>query len=194
MKMPSRMLAQCQYQLDTNRINSRNQLKGINILEAMAARGVIQLELSETAVDELQRNPSSSQAQKANEFVYTETLAESPEEQHMLALIQSVLFPGGVKTQQQVNDTEIVFNAFKYGYILITNDGDSKRQPNGILGNKAKLKKLGINVMRDEEAIKHVERHIRLRDKSARFNAKRAGLQLPSWVDDDLNFLLAQLS
>lgn len=60
-----------------------------------------------------------------------------------------------------MNDVRIVFHACKYHYILITNDGDSRSQPTGILGNASILKnELRIIIMRYSEAVGMVQSEI----------------------------------
>ena len=51
------------------------------------------------------------------------TKGDTPKEIGQLKKIESVLFPQGVLTESEKNDIEIVFNAWKYGCTLVTNDG-----------------------------------------------------------------------
>ena len=80
---------------------------------------------------------------------------------------------------------EIVFNAKKYCRILITNDGGSRSQPGGILGNASRLAELGITVMSDNCAVEKVEEKIRSRDKRAQKIADKFGDFLPEWFNQD---------
>jgi hypothetical protein len=64
----------------------------------------------------------------------------------------------------EANDVEIAFNANKYGAILVTADGGSRRQPGGILGNRVALARLGVQVMSDGEAVALVREKIQERD------------------------------
>ena len=78
-----------------------------------------------------------------------------------------------------------LFNAQKYGGILVTNDGGSKRQPGGILGNARSLGKLGVRVMRAAEAVRFVRERIIVRDKNARLGTQRYDTPQPEWVGQD---------
>ena len=99
--------------------------------------------------------------------------------------IERAVFPGGAASQSQRNDVDIVFNALKYGATLITNDGGSKRQPGGILGNRDRLADLGVRVMTPPEAVRLVRQRIAERDERARRSAERDGKRLPEWVGKD---------
>lgn len=143
MTMPKRYV-HLEFQIDTNRINAREALPCMNLLEAWAADGVIQLEMCRKAQDEASQGKSVTRAMKASRYIYSETLAGTSEEQEVLGEISDILFPAGIQTPSQWNDVEIVFNAWKYKCILITDDGGSKRQPGGILGNRERLAQLGM--------------------------------------------------
>ena len=79
----------------------------------------------------------------------------------------------------------IVFNARKYGAILVTHDGASKRQPGGILGSREPLHALGVSVMTAHEAVDYIRRRIAERDKRARRLASERGVKAPNWVGED---------
>ena len=173
------------FQIDTNRINSRGHLENMNTLEKWRKDGVILMEMSEVAQKEcvVDRNPK--RVEKTLGYIFSETLAETTEEQELLTRIERILFPEGAKTQNERNDVEIVFNAKKYGSILVTADGGSKSQPGGILGHKEELAGLGIQVMSDEEAVQHVRGFIAARDRQATWKHERFGMPLPDWVGKD---------
>ncbi|OGX27368.1 MAG: hypothetical protein A2705_01990 [Omnitrophica WOR_2 bacterium RIFCSPHIGHO2_01_FULL_52_10] len=99
--------------------------------------------------------------------------------------IQLILFPLGVQSRNNQNDVEIVFNAWKYFRILVTDDGDSRSQPVGILGNRDHLADIGIRVMRDDEAVELVKQKIIDRDQRARRIVLMEGKSLPDWVGLD---------
>jgi hypothetical protein len=122
---------------------------------------------------------------QAYAYIATETLANTPHEKLLLHNIERVLFPAGARTRSERNDAEIVFNSIKYEAILITQDGNSNRQPGGILGNRDKLKKLGANILTDGEAVRFVEDMIRKRDDVARKICEQMGEPLPEWVGED---------
>jgi len=132
------------------------------------------------------RGKSAKRARKAKSYIYS---IVSPDMQaqyrHRLDEIENILFPSRARTQRQLNDVRIVFNAAYYMSILVTNDGDSNTQPNGILGNRDKLTKLGIQVMRDSEAVELVRKRIKQRDDRARTVASITGQPLPEWVGID---------
>lgn len=177
------------FHIDTNRINSKAQLKHMNILEQWHELDVVFIEMSHIAQKEATQGSNSSRTEKAYTYIATETLASTRSEQETLMQIQHILFPQRVKSQKEWNDVEIVFNAHKYRSILVTADGSSKRQPNGILGNAEGLRRLGIQVLRDHEAVQLVKQKIQNRDQRARRVSQITGQELPSWVGRDLDIL-----
>lgn len=177
------------FHIDTNRINSRLKLKYMNVLEQWHERDIIYIAMSEVAQKEAVKNGDGDRAEKAYSYGATETLARTPNEVKQLRQIEKLLFPDGVKSQNEWNDVEVVFNAHKYFAILITDDGGSNRQPKGILGNAQKLHQLGIKVFRDCEAVELVKRKIIAKDQIARELASTAGAPLPDWVGKDLDVL-----
>ncbi len=82
----------------------------------------------------------------------------------MVRNFETILFPGGANTANQRNDVDIVFNSVKYCVKLITNDGGSKRQSRGILGNRPALFKIGATVLTPDEAQTEVVEAIKKRD------------------------------
>ncbi len=173
------------FQIDTNRINSRGRLENMNRLEKWHEDGVILIEMSEVAQKECIADRDRKRAEKTFGYIFSETLADTTEEQELLTRIERILFPEAVKIQNEKNDVEIVFNAKKYGSILVTADGGSKSQPGGILGHKEQLAGLGIQVMSDEEAVQLVRSLIARRDRLATRMHERFGVPLPDWVGKD---------
>lgn len=156
------------FQIDTNRINAKQDRIYMNQLENWHNDEIIFIEMSRVAQEEILRENRKSiysitRKKKVYCYTFSETCADTQEETFMLKTIENILFPLGAKNISENNDVEIVFNAWKYGCILITDDGDSKRQPGGILGNKKKLKEIGITVMRDYEAVDYVRNKIKYR-------------------------------
>ena len=94
------------------------------------------------------------------------------------------MFPDGVKDENQRNDVIIVCEAIKYNAILVTNDGGSKKQPGGILGNAHKLKNY-VQIMRDTEAVDFINSKITHRDEINRKVAEHTGEALPEWTGKD---------
>jgi hypothetical protein len=158
----------------------------MNMLENWASKGVISIDMSQVASKEAQKGSNKKRTDKAREHILTHTHASTPEEQRKLKRIQEIVFPNGITNENQSNDCEIIFNADKYGCILITNDGASKKQPGGILGNAERLKnELNIRVMSDVEAVEEVIRCVQIRDSQCREIARAFNLKLPFWVGKD---------
>lgn len=171
--------------IDTNRINSRQTLPAMNMLEEWQRRGVIEILLPETVADEAARGENQIRRMKVRSFIHTLDDVETDAERERRQRIAELLFPNGTKDQTQLNDAGIVFNADKYGGILITADGGSRRQPGGILGAREGLHALGVRVLTDVEACTLVETRIRERDERARRDAVETGLPVPRWVGAD---------
>jgi hypothetical protein len=178
-----------EFHVDANRINARKNLKYMNVLEYWHENDVIYMEMSEIAQKEAAHGGNPHRFEKAYTYAATETLASPSAKAQMINQISAVLFPQGIKSPKERNDVEIVFNAHKYERILITDDGGSKQQPGGILGNRERLSSLGIQVMRDYEAVEFVKHKIIERDESARRIASRTGESLPHWIGKDLDIL-----
>jgi hypothetical protein len=183
-KMPERSLL-LEFYIDTNRINSRQNLPNMNQLEIWHKDHVISIQMAEEAHDEAIRGNNPTRAKKARSYIYS-TVSPSMQVQyrHIRHEIENILFPSGVRKLNEVNDVRIAFNAAYYMSILVTNDGDSKSQPNGILGNRDKLAKF-VQVMRDSEAVEFVKERIKDRDERARKVASASGQPLPDWVGKD---------
>jgi len=182
---PERCLSAVTFMVDTNCVNARQKIVAMNQLEAWAADEIIELITSETAQKEMTLGGSISRIRKAYKFIYTCSEISTPEEHEQLRKITSILCPIGVSTQNQRNDIDIVFNAGKYLRPLITNDGGSKSQPGGILGNRAQLAAIGIKVLTPDEAVAKVEEKIRARDEHARQWAEYYKTEIPDWVGKD---------
>ena len=145
--------------------------------------------MSEVAQDEAFKGGNSARFEKACNYLATVPYADTIEEKRLIKQIMTILFPNGVRNKNEWNDVEIVFNTKKYDSILITNDGDSKKQHGGILGSASKLHLLGIKVMRDQEAVELVASKIKERDKRAKKIAETIGEALPEWIGRDLAIL-----
>ena len=175
------------FHIDTNRINARGNLDNMNLLEDWKSKGVISLDMSETATCEAFAGSDIKRREKTRNYWSSQDFADTPEEKLIIESIKNILFPNnGSLSSKQENDVKIVFNAGKYKCYLITNDGGSKKQPSGILGSSEHLKnKLGIKVMRDEEAVSLVKRYIKNRDITCKKISNRTTEPLPDWVGKD---------
>ncbi len=178
-----RSLPEC-FHIDANRINARGHLTHMNQLEAWHDQGVIQIEMAQPAQQEAARG-SGERARKTYDYVYSVTMAGTAQERDLLLKIATIVHPAGASTENQKNDVEIVFNALKYGCILVTDDGASRTQPGGILGSRRELCELGVEVLTDREAVDRVRRLIARRDERVRKECLRTGEPLPSWVGSD---------
>ena len=186
MPMPKRDIGLC-FLLDTNRINARQLDKSMNQFEEWAENEVIFIYWPRPAAIEVMKGGSFKRFQKLLRFgPKMEVLAKTGDEQAFLQRISDILFGRSPKNENELRDIEIVFVAKKYAGSLITEDGASKAQPNGILGKRSQLKsELGIEVYRTDEAVSFVRRRINLRDEKAKAVAARASDPLPDWVEKD---------
>lgn len=172
------------FHLDANRFNASGRLTNMNQLDAWHQSGVIRLEMPETAQREAARG-SRSRARKAYGYIHTRTMNLTPEEARLRQRIEHALFPGGATSDGERSDVDIVFNSWKYRCALVTNDGGSRAQPGGILGNREKLSALGVRVLTDDEAVAEVRQLIRERDEREHERHNLTGEPLPEWVGRD---------
>lgn len=185
MGMPKRFV-HLMFHIDTNRINARRALENMNRLEKWHKDGVIALEMSKPSMEEAFAGGNRDRKKKASGYIFSQTYADTPDEKKLLERISTILFPQGAKDQNQRKDVEIVFNATKYRRVLVTNDGGSKSQPGGNLGNADQLRKeVGVKVVTDAQAIDMVKREIAKRDNRARHISKSRAIDLPDWVGMD---------
>ncbi|HXK39743.1 MAG TPA: hypothetical protein VJ837_02845, partial [Candidatus Paceibacterota bacterium] len=148
----------------------------MNQIEKWQRDEVIELLTSETAYQEILAGGDLLRARKVASMIYSMTMNTTPDEGEEMLEIESILFPQGASRQSEKNDVDIVFNAAKYMAILVTNDGGSKRQPGGILGNAPLLfQRFRVRVMTDEQAVAHVREKIVDRDSQARAIARVTG-------------------
>jgi predicted nuclease of predicted toxin-antitoxin system len=185
MEMPNRYL-NILCHLDTNHINARQNDQYVNQLEEWNRNGVIEIEISYT-VDCEARQGKGGEARnaKADDYVWVSTNDSIGGEEQFRKTIEQILFPDGAYNRNQKNDVEILFTAFRANAILITNDGDSKTQRGGILGNANSLSCLGIKVLSAQKAVNEIKRLIKDRDDKAIKVSKFTGKPLPDWVGKD---------
>ncbi len=166
------------FQIDTNRINSRGSLINMNRLERWRRDGVIGLLMSDVANTEARAGRDPRRSRKAVGYIYSISYGHEPGTHEIQSRIANTLFPQGCRTSSDPNDVLIVCNALKYGYILVTADGD-------ILRNRDQLQLLGLRVVTDAEAVALVEKALRERDDEARGDAAHDHEPLPWWVGRD---------
>lgn len=171
--------------IDTNLINARRKLPAVNRLEKWYADGVILINMAGTARDEALAGGDARRTQKANQQIFTMT-TPAPIDSTRFKAIESVLVPSGAKDENQRNDVRIVADAIHYAAILVTNDGGSKSQPGGILGNRDALaKQFGVRILSADEAVEFVRSKIRERDDFNRQVVREFGGTLPDWSNAD---------
>jgi hypothetical protein len=181
--MPPRLLSRT-YQLDANRINARQADRLVNQLEKWNDDGVIVLEISPTAAAEAAYSVTAKmKAEK--EYVSIDTPDVFGGEDEIRAQMAVVVFPNGITTANQKNDIRALFTARQSSATLITEDGASKTQPGGILGNAAALARLGVRVLSTRRAFDEIAAAIEERDRTARRICDLRGDALPSWVGQD---------
>lgn len=174
------------FQIDTNRINSKQGLESMNQLEKWYRDGVISIEMSEPSLGEILAEGNQGRTKKAAEYTYSLTERTTTDEARQYDKIAQMLFPNGIRDKNQQNDVEIVFNALKYRRILVTNDGASRSQPGGILGNAERLQQeLGVRVVTDTQAVEMVRSAITKRDERVRFISERRREPAPRWFGED---------
>ena len=196
MDMPfeRRMLYIPIFHFDTNLINAKQRLAEVNRLERWAADEVILINMSGVAHAEAQADGNPHRVKKAATHIFTidsadegdETSPEAGGTDQLFATVEATLFEGGAQNDNQRNDVRIVCEAIKYQATLVTNDGASKSQPGGILGNRDKLKVFAnLEIMSPAEAMSFVEKMIAERDDLYVRVAEETGKTLPVWTGTD---------
>lgn len=185
MRNEPRRLHTMRFMLDTNRINARQLDTSVNQLESWRENGVIELVMPEPACNEARSGGYAARTSKAEQYIYAMPLPTTSVDQTQQAAISSILCPSGPTSPSARDDVDIVFCAQQYGAMLVNEDGASKRQPGGILGNRGELRKLGIIALRTEEALAMVREEIAKRDERARRLAEATGESVPCWVGLD---------
>jgi hypothetical protein len=171
--------------IDTNLINSRQKLPAVNTLEKWYADAVILINMAGTAREEALVGRDARRTQKANQQIFTMT-APAPIDSTRFKAIESVLFPGGARDENQRNDVRIVSDAIHYAAILITNDGASRSQPGGMLGNRDVLtQRFGVRILSADESVDFVRSKISERDDFNRQVVRELGGTLPDWTGTD---------
>lgn len=184
------------FYIDTNRINAKSNETNMNILEKMKECHVIRLLLPMQVNREIMNQVSASvnaetRKKKASNYIYSKECL-SISERETYKRIRKIIFPNEKMDKRKWADVRIVFTALKNQCPLITNDGDSKKQPGGILGHRDELmKELGAQIIRDYEAVELVKKAIIERDKRiiSFHNHESDRYPLYDWVGKDLELL-----
>lgn len=172
------------FHIDTNLINARGKLDEINQIENWAENKVILVNMSEVSFREAQQGNNEERTRKALGHIFTIIDNGVDESDPIYQEIARTIFPNGIKDQNQKNDVKIVYHAQHYQAILITNDGGSKRQPGGILGNAKKLNSI-VNIMNPTEAFQFIKAKINDRDEHNQEISKYTGKPVPEWSGYD---------
>jgi hypothetical protein len=170
--------------LDANTINARQADADLNQIEAWRASGAILQLMAEPAYEEARAGGDSKRESKADKQLLGISHHDSTE-QHIWNAIESAVFPGGATSAGERNDVEIVFQAAAWGYVLVTNDGASRRQPRGILGARDDLATLGVTVMKPREFVIATRERLAKRDERIQRVCTGMGMPLPDWLGKD---------
>lgn len=188
MEMERRRLYLPVLHLDANLVNAKQKSEAVNQLETWRDTGVIELAMSGVAHGEAQAGEGANaeaRKRKAALHLYTINKDGDAKEDNTYASVEAILW-GKAADANQANDVEVVCEAIKWHAILVTNDGGSKLQPGGILGNRGKLQELGgIQILRPEEAVAFARGKINERDDFNRKVAELTGKAMPDWTDKD---------
>lgn len=183
-----RMLYTPVFHLDANLINAKQKLEAVNQLERWRDDDVICLAMAGVAHTEAQAGAGANaeaRKSKAGSHIFTINDAGQAEEDDTYARVEKILWDEATDNNQ-ANDVEVVCEAIKWHAILVTNDGGSKSQPGGILGNREKLYQcFGVLIYRPEEAVQFIRSKVAERDE---FNAQVAALTgqpAPEWTGQD---------
>jgi hypothetical protein len=175
--MPQRFVYR-QFVIDTNRIKAHQRLESMNRLERWRENGVILLIMTDVSQAEAMAGSNPGRSRKATRFIYAISSIGNPEFHEIERQVETILFPGGARNQNQRNDVRIVCAALAHQSPLITNDGVILRSPD-------RLRSLGAAVLSDGEAIAEVEECIATRDEYARRAQEETGERVPDWVGQD---------
>lgn len=149
------------FAIDTNSINAKQSIPAMNLLETWRDRELLNIHMLETSHQEAKQGGSRLRTSKANSLIFARRFPPSEKEHEEMRAIEMAIFPSGARSTPERNDVDIVFQAKRYSYPLITLDGSSKRQPRGILGSREALGELGITVLTPDEAVDMARRKAR---------------------------------
>ena len=175
------------FQIDTNAINGTQNDTNLNKLEHWNENGVICLNMSHIARVEAKQTPYIPRILKADAQIFTinEEWERGIKVNPMFyEEVRTALFPNLILKPNEENDVLIVCEAIKFGASLITSDGNSKKQPGGILGNKEKLSHR-LRIFSPVDAVNFVRIKIKERDVFNRQLITHYGGILPPWTGTD---------
>ncbi len=178
-----RLLGTPIFHIDTNLINARQKIGEVNQLEKWADDGVILINMSSTAYKEAQVGNHPQRIKKTKQNIFTDSEAINQEDE-LFSKVADALFGSALLSSNQINDVQIVCEAIKYAAILVTNDGASKSQPGGILGNRHKLVEL-VQIYSPLEAVHFIRKKIKERDDLSKEYVREFGGSLPAWTGMD---------
>lgn len=188
-KMQRRKLNTPIFHLDANLINARQKLEAVNLLEKWRDDDVICLVMAGAAHAEAQAGAgdnAKTRMRKAASHIFTINDAGGAKEDDSYTKIKMILWGDGTVNDNQANDVEVVCEAIKWHAILVTNDGGSKSQPGGILGNREELlRQLCVRIYRPEEAVEYIRSKITERDEFNSQVAALSGKPAPEWTGQD---------
>jgi hypothetical protein len=118
----------------------------MNRLERWRENGVILLIMTDVSQAEAMAGCNPGRSRKATRFIYAISSIGNPEFHEIERQVETILFPGGARNQNQRNDVRIVCTALAYQSPLITNDSV-------ILRSRDRLRSLGAAVLSDGEAM-----------------------------------------
>ena len=141
--------------LDANRINARGKCSYVNQLEELAKCGKCELLMPQVSWNEAEAGDSQDRKNKTWSYYFI-GLENNSSQSHWYKKIEEIVFPNGASLKNEINDVWILVTAREMNYPLVTDDGGSKSQPGGMLGNRENLKRIGVTVLRDREAVEMV--------------------------------------
>jgi len=156
----------------------------MNKIEKWANDEVILVNMSGVSFKEAKAGNNEERKNKADRQIYTLTCEFIDFNDSVYLKIAAALFPQGTQNENECNDVKIVYEAMRYSAILVTQDGNSRSQPGGILGNREKLKDV-VRILSPDEAINFISEKISERDEFNRRVASEFGGQLPEWTGKD---------
>ncbi|MDB4304141.1 hypothetical protein N9934_05070 [Desulfosarcina sp.] len=115
----------------------------MNELEELASQGLCDLLMPKNAWDEAEAGNNIERKEKTWEYFFIEP-THTDNQKFWFKEIEKIIFPNGARSQNEINDVWILVTVREMRYPLVTNDGESKSQPGGILGNRERLNKVGV--------------------------------------------------